>query len=435
MTLAINVENLSKKYMISHANSAGSRSIREAITKYISWLGGNGGKKYHQETQMRNSKIEEFWALRDVSFEVVEGERVAIIGSNGAGKSTLLKILSRITEPTNGKVTIRGKVSSLLEVGTGFHPELSGRENIYLNGAILGMPRNEIRRKFDQIVDFSGVEKFLDTPVKHYSSGMYVRLAFSVSAWLDPDILIVDEVLSVGDQAFQKKCAGRMKELTGDGRTVIFVSHSMAAVKNMCDMAIYLNKGCINYYGTVMEAASEYARIAAEEAGDEIIPPYMRSVDKPESRGGTGEVIIYSLSVFPPPSSPTSLTTITTGGGVKAEVTFRGKYEQLVGTEIDVAIGIDTLSGVRTFTAVSGWYGKHYRVKTQNSKAIIELNNLFLRPGIYLISLALINHGVTTDSLVQCGAFLVLGSPVLGGIPVNDDFGATQFPANFLDGE
>ncbi|MBV5329831.1 MAG: ABC transporter ATP-binding protein, partial [Chlorobium sp.] len=178
-----------------------------------------------------------------------------------------LKVLSRITEPTSGEVKIYGKVASLLEVGTGFHPELSGRENIFLNGAILGMPRSEIRRKFDQIVDFSGVEKFLDTPVKHYSSGMYVRLAFSVSAWLDPDILIVDEVLSVGDQAFQKKCAGRMKELTGDGRTVIFVSHSMAAVKSMCEKALFLKDGKAVSYGPVEEGTTEYTRSVMEGNG------------------------------------------------------------------------------------------------------------------------------------------------------------------------
>jgi lipopolysaccharide transport system ATP-binding protein len=215
-------------------------------------------------SEVASKSVEEFWALRDVSFQVGEGERIAIIGGNGAGKSTLLKTLSRITEPTSGRISIRGKVSSLLEVGTGFHPELTGRENIFLNGAILGMPRSEIKKKFDQIVDFSGVEKFLDTPVKHYSSGMYVRLAFSVSAWLDPDILIVDEVLSVGDQAFQKKCAERMRELTGDGRTVIFVSHSMAAVKTMCEKALYLKNGSVVSFGPVEEGAAEYVRSLSE---------------------------------------------------------------------------------------------------------------------------------------------------------------------------
>lgn len=262
MTFTIKVENLSKRYLINHLNAGGARSLREILARPFSRL--QSGPPVEDPEAQRSNSVEQFWALRDVSFEVREGERVAIIGGNGAGKSTLLKILSRITEPTSGQVALRGKVSSLLEVGTGFHPELTGRENIFLNGAILGMPRSEIRRKFDQIVDFSGVEKFLDTPVKHYSSGMYVRLAFSVSAWLDPDILIVDEVLSVGDQAFQKRCAERMRELTGDGRTVLFVSHSMSAVKAMCEKALFLRSGEVVSFGPVEEGASEYVRSLAD---------------------------------------------------------------------------------------------------------------------------------------------------------------------------
>ncbi len=266
MSIAIDVENLSKRYVISHLNKKGAHSIREVLARYLSKLTGSETHSQIDESEPNgDSPTEEFWALKDVTFQVAQGERIAVIGGNGAGKSTLLKILSRITEPTSGQVSIRGKVASLLEVGTGFHPELSGRENIYLNGAILGMPRREIQRKFDQIVNFSDVEKFIDMPVKFYSSGMYVRLAFSVSAWLDPDILIVDEVLSVGDQAFQKKCAERMKELTGDGRTVIFVSHSMAAVKSMCERALYLKNGRVISLSPVEEAATEYIRTVMME--------------------------------------------------------------------------------------------------------------------------------------------------------------------------
>lgn len=258
---AIEVDNLSKKYVISHQSKKRPQTLRELLT--LPWSRKVKGHEAGESTQAQ----ETFWALKDVSFSVGEGERIAIIGGNGAGKSTLLKILSRITEPTHGKVAIRGKVSSLLEVGTGFHPELSGRENIYLNGAILGMKRSEITAKFDQIVAFSGVEKFIDTPVKHYSSGMYVRLAFSVSAWLDPDILIVDEVLSVGDQAFQRRCAERMKELTGAGRTVLFVSHSMQAVKAMCEKALFLEKGRAVSFESVEDATSQYLRsIESEES-------------------------------------------------------------------------------------------------------------------------------------------------------------------------
>tara|TARA_R110000751_G_scaffold45398_4_gene103020 strand:+ start:218 stop:1546 length:1329 start_codon:yes stop_codon:yes gene_type:complete len=261
-SLAIRVEDLSKSYVISHHSRQRPRSLRELLAAPFRAQDAAGAEL------AADMPKETFWALKDISFEIGEGERIAIIGGNGAGKSTLLKILSRITEPTKGKVAIRGKVSSLLEVGTGFHPELTGRENIYLNGAILGMRRHEITAKFDQIVAFSGVEKFIDTPVKHYSSGMYVRLAFSVSAWLDPDILIVDEVLSVGDQAFQRRCAERMKELTGAGRTVLFVSHSMQSVKAMCEKALFLERGRAVSFVSVDEAASQYIRSIETDNGD-----------------------------------------------------------------------------------------------------------------------------------------------------------------------
>lgn len=220
----ISVEGLGKSYTIRHEGQTPYKSLREEIFKLPKRLLSRGGQSQ-----------EEFWALKDVNFDIMPGDRVGIIGRNGAGKSTLLKLLSRITEPTTGRITMRGRVASLLEVGTGFHPELTGRENIYLNGAILGMTRAEVRRKFDEIVDFAGVEKFLDTPVKRYSSGMYVRLAFAVAANLEPEILIVDEVLAVGDAEFQKKCLGKMEEVSkGQGRTVLFVSHNMEAVRTLC---------------------------------------------------------------------------------------------------------------------------------------------------------------------------------------------------------
>ena len=202
--------------------------------------------------------VEEFWALKDVSFEVRRGEVLGIIGRNGAGKCTLLKILSRITEPTAGRVTINGRVASLLEVGTGFHPELTGRENIYLNGAILGMTRAEIRKKFDEIVAFAEIEKFLDTPVKRYSSGMYVRLAFAVAAHLEPEILIVDEVLAVGDAEFQKKCLGKMDEVAGGGRTVLFVSHTMGVITKLCGKALWLDRGAVRECGTPQAVVGQY---------------------------------------------------------------------------------------------------------------------------------------------------------------------------------
>jgi lipopolysaccharide transport system ATP-binding protein len=235
----IRVENLGKKYIIGHQQQERYTALRDVITNKVKSIGSLINPKAKNE----NPAFEEFWALKDVSFDIKQGDRVGIIGRNGAGKSTLLKILSRITEPTKGSIKIKGRVASLLEVGTGFHPELTGRENIFLNGAILGMGKEEIKRKFDEIVAFAEVEKFLDTPVKRYSSGMYVRLAFAVAAHLEPEILIVDEVLAVGDAAFQKKCLGKMEDVGKEGRTVIFVSHQMAAIQNLCQRAIWLNQG------------------------------------------------------------------------------------------------------------------------------------------------------------------------------------------------
>lgn len=256
---AIKVENLGKRYVIDHQKQQGHYRYET--------LGGalaNCGKHAynflrHPFSSLSNTvEHEEFWALKDINFEINQGDRVGIIGRNGAGKSTLLKILSRITAPTTGKITINGRVSSLLEVGTGFHPELTGRENIFLNGAILGMKRQEIRSKFDEIVAFAEVEKFLDTPVKHYSSGMYVRLAFAVAAHLEPEILIVDEVLAVGDAQFQKKCLGKMEEVGNEGRTVLFVSHSMPTISSLCYKAILLESGEITKIGVTSDVIMHY---------------------------------------------------------------------------------------------------------------------------------------------------------------------------------
>src|SRR5947208_3353668 len=233
--IVIAAENLSKSYLVGHQSAERERytALRDVIAREARNFGRKGLDFIRGRQIVQGDEVEEFWALRDVSFEVMRGEVLGIIGRNGAGKSTLLKILSRITEPTLGRVTIRGRVASLLEVGTGFHPELTGRENIYLNGAILGMTQREIRTKFDEIVAFAEVEQFLDTPVKHYSSGMYVRLAFAVAAHLEPEILIVDEVLAVGDHDFQSKCLNKMNEVGKAGRTVLFVSHSMSAIQRL----------------------------------------------------------------------------------------------------------------------------------------------------------------------------------------------------------
>ena len=259
----ISVEILSKRYLIGHQNVR-SEGLRHVIENAF-----RAPRRWWQERREKKSAAtEEFWALKDVSFEVHTGDVVGIVGRNGAGKSTLLKLLSRITEPTSGRIAITGRVASLLEVGTGFHAELTGRENIFLNGAILGMSKAEISRKFDEIVAFSEVEKFLDTPVKRYSSGMYVRLAFAVAAHLEPEILIVDEVLAVGDAAFQKKCLGKMQEVSkNQGRTVLFVSHNIAAVQLLCTKGLLLNQGQVQKFGGITSVIESYLNQGVEYSG------------------------------------------------------------------------------------------------------------------------------------------------------------------------
>jgi lipopolysaccharide transport system ATP-binding protein len=262
MSPIITVENLSKRYKLSHlASRPRYRALRDVIAEGAANLFRFRRKRGHDDAP----RSEDFWALKGINVEINRGEVVGIVGRNGAGKSTLLKVLSRITEPTAGRIRLRGRVASLLEVGTGFHPELTGRENIYLNGAILGMSRVEIKAKFDEIVAFAGVEKFLDTPVKHYSSGMYVRLAFAVAAHLEPEILVVDEVLAVGDAEFQKKCLGKMEEVAkGHGRTILFVSHNMSAVRSLCSRAILLSEGKLVANDSVDKVIDSYLAFGAQ---------------------------------------------------------------------------------------------------------------------------------------------------------------------------
>ncbi len=255
MPSIIQVSNLSKSYMITHEGRENYTALRDVIARKTKKI-----FSFAKPLTSTSASIEEFWALNDVSFDIEQGDRVGIIGRNGAGKSTLLKILSRITEPTSGNIKIRGRVASLLEVGTGFHPELTGRENIFLNGAILGMNRVEIKKHFDAIVDFAEIEKFLDTPVKRYSSGMYMRLAFAVAAHLEPEILVVDEVLAVGDAQFQKKCLGKMEDVSkNEGRTVLFVSHNMAAIQVLTNVGIFLNEGRLEYFGNIDQTIKAYS--------------------------------------------------------------------------------------------------------------------------------------------------------------------------------
>lgn len=271
-SIAIKIKSLGKKYSLGKIKSS---SFRENMVTIF---------------RKNDSSIEDFWALRDVNLEISKGDIIGIVGKNGAGKSTLLKLLSQITKPTEGTIEINGRIASLLEVGTGFHPELTGRENIYLNGTILGMSRKEVKAKFDEIVSFSGVEKFIDTAVKHYSSGMYVRLAFAVAAHLEPEILIIDEVLAVGDAEFQKKCLGKMQDVAKHGRTVLFVSHNMAAVKELCNKGVLLQQGKLKSIGTIDEIISEYIKtdsnncIYSPEQPKENIPVAFKRISVKDER-------------------------------------------------------------------------------------------------------------------------------------------------------
>ncbi len=293
MTAAIRVDNLSKRFRIG-ATPGGRfkyRTLRESLTDGLASAGRRVGRVLRRRSAAPADR-NDFWALKDVSFRVEPGEVLGVIGHNGAGKSTLLKVLSRITKPTAGEVRLRGRVGSLLEVGTGFHPELTGRENIFLNGSILGMTRREVQRKFDDIVGFAEIDEFLDTPVKRYSSGMYTRLAFAVASHLEPEILLVDEVLAVGDAQFQQKCLGKMGQVSRSGRTVLFVSHTMSAVKALCTRAVLMEKGRLALDGDVDEVVNRYLSAGTDMATTGVIPD-----DAPRYSDDPGEALFRSVKV------------------------------------------------------------------------------------------------------------------------------------------
>ncbi len=302
----IRVENLGKRYILNQ-QQGGYRTLRETLTE-----------RWQKGWFTPQNKYEEFWAVRAVDFTIQPGDRVGVIGRNGAGKSTLLKLLSRITEPTTGRITLRGRVASLLEVGTGFHPELTGRENIFLNGAILGMSKVETARKFDEIVHFAEVEKFLDTPVKRYSSGMYVRLAFAVAAHLEPEVLIVDEVLAVGDMAFQKKCLGKMESVGAEGRTVLFVSHNMAAVRKLCVKGIFMVGGQLALEGTAQACVDQYLQMAETD----LSQPYKVKEDV-LARSYNSGVSLHKIELLTPQGDPVPL--IQTGDGLVIRIHYQAQ--------------------------------------------------------------------------------------------------------------
>ena len=333
MSIVVSVENLGKKYVIAHQAQERHATLRDALR--------GQAERFSRVLAGREpppaATLEDFWALKAVSFEVRDGDRVGIIGRNGAGKSTLFKILSRITEPTTGRARIKGRIASLLEVGTGFHPELTGRENVYLNGATLGMGKDEIARKFDEIVAFSGVEKFLDTPVKRYSTGMYMRLAFAVAAHLEPDILVVDEVLSVGDAQFQKKCLGKMQDVGKEGRTVLFVSHSMQTVHALCTSAILLTEGRIECSGDVGTVVNSYLSTGNPRSSERVW-------DDPQTAPGNHQIRLHSARVVPEADTEGGLITIRTP--FRLECVFSNHVPE---SEFYVGMHFKTALGDRVF--------------------------------------------------------------------------------------
>jgi len=397
----ISIENVSKSYQLGVINTG---TFRGDLQRWWAKLRGlpdphlKIGQKDHG-----NRQGETLWALKDINFQVQQGEALGIIGRNGAGKSTLLKILSRVTAPTSGEVKVRGRIASLLEVGTGFHPELTGRENIYLNGAILGMKKAEIDRKFDEIVDFSGVEKFIDTPVKRYSSGMYVRLAFAVAAHLEPDILIVDEVLAVGDAEFQKKCLGKMGEVAYEGRTVLFVSHNMAAIESLCQRVLCLNAGEVIADGSADQVISLYLAQDAVESSSVDLTAH-------SGRHQNMKPVLMSLSFMKDDGSNAS--TFQIGDQITFQIILDPKednYDYPV-----VSITVYNYVGVLVCKLASWAQSQHQWILESRKKIHCIWPDCRLAPGRYYISIGFGNGQQVIDS-VQHAAILDIVSADLYG--------------------
>ncbi|WP_026628320.1 ABC transporter ATP-binding protein [Dyadobacter alkalitolerans] len=366
-------ENISKKYIIDHQRKNGSPSLRDIVTEKVDKLFSR------KQDNPDFAEKEEFWALRDVNFSIDQGDRIGIVGHNGAGKSTLLKILSRITEPTTGQIKIDGRIASLLEVGTGFHPELTGRENIFLNGAILGMAKSEIRQSFDAIVDFAGVEKFLDTPVKRYSSGMYVRLGFAIAAHLNPEILIVDEVLAVGDTEFQKKCLGKMRDVSESGRTLLFVSHNLTAIQALCNKSFYFEKGMLIDQGETTHIVTNYLSKVSHKTLE-------KHWDNIENAPGNDQVRVKRFKLFP--EYQDDLNHID----VRTPINFQFEFWNLVeGASLNLSMHLYTFTGECIFNV--GTQAETF------SKGLVsgvcEIPGHFLNDGSYVVSMMIVKDTST----------------------------------------
>jgi lipopolysaccharide transport system ATP-binding protein len=408
----ITVENISKRYLVGHMAVQRESTLRDMIVREARDFARNAADMVRGRQVVQGDEVEEFWALRNVSFKVRQGEVVGIIGRNGAGKSTLLKILSRITEPTEGRVLLQGRVASLLEVGTGFHSELTGRENIFLNGAILGMTQREIRKKFDEIVAFAEVEKFLDTPVKRYSSGMYMRLAFAVAAHLEPEILIVDEVLAVGDAEFQKKCLGKMDEISRrDGRTVLFVSHNMGAMSSLCQSVIWIDAGTIHRAGATRDVIGEYLVHGA--------PSVDRIIDLDRlPRGGGGDDRLHLESIEWLCDLP-----LRHGELVKARIHFRTRVPLV---DVTIGIGFSNMNGTRLLTYDSDFLDGSRPSLTQPGSYSVDLEaaSLPTGPDLYYLDIGARSgdfHGL--DYIPAAAQIEVVAGPKTPGAIVRKDSG------------
>jgi len=397
--IAIRVESLSKQYRISGPQPR-YRTLRDSLAQAVQ----SPWRRVASVVEGRPPAAADqtIWALKDVSFEVRQGEVLGIIGRNGAGKSTLLKILSRITEPTEGHAEIHGRVGSLLEVGTGFHQELTGRENIYLNGAILGMKKAEIDRKFDEIVEFSGVSKFLNTPVKHYSSGMRVRLAFSVAAHLDPEVLLIDEVLAVGDAAFQKKCLGKMGEVARGGRTVLFVSHNMGAVENLCRRGLVLDQGRIAYIGSQRGAVAEYTKsLSVNGVG----------LRGRTDRRGSGEIQIVKVEFRG--TDGNALDVVPCGHGVEIYLHFEAAPHRR-GDHVVVSVKLKTPLGTPVFLLHNRMTGDMFGELPGRGAFVCRIPQLPLPASTYYVDYAVISGGVWLDGLTEAAELTVVEGDFFG---------------------
>lgn len=369
--IAISVEGLSKCYRVGHqAQREEHPTLRDQIVRHARNLARKTRDMASGQAIVQGDLVEDFWALRDVSFEIPRGARVGILGRNGAGKSTLLKLLSRITEPTSGRIAINGRVASLLEVGTGFHPELTGRENVFLNGAILGMSRQEVQSKFDEIVAFAEVERFLDTPVKRYSSGMYVRLAFAVAAHIEPEVLIVDEVLAVGDAQFQQKCLGKMQDVSQAGRTVLFVSHNFAAVRALCDTALFLHRGSLLMQNDVAHVIAEYTSRLQCASGE------FKTLVAPKA-----DVLSIKLC----DSAGNDLPSIDTDTEIHFTITYRVKQAGRVNMVLNLS-----KDGVFVFQSINNHDPEYSSKKLPGRyRSICRLPTQYLNSGVFVLSMTI----------------------------------------------